>query len=98
MKIAIDARFLGPEGTGIGRYTEELLRELEKIDKIKEYHILLRSNNFDIFKPQAKNFHRVLADVHWYSPKEQVIIPRILRRIDPDLTHFPYDAPPLFSP
>src|SRR2546429_7734202 len=98
MKIAIDARFLGPDGTGIGRYTEELVRQLEQLDKANQYHILLRAANFDLFQPISPNFHRVLADVHWYSPKEQLVIPRILRRLSPDLTHFPYDAPPIFAP
>lgn len=98
MKIAIDARFLGPEGTGIGRYTEELVRELEKIDKINEYYILLRAANFDIWKPTSPNFNRVLADVRWYTPQEQMAIPRILRKIKPDVTHFPANAAPLLAP
>lgn len=98
MKIAIDARFLGPEGTGMGRYTEELVRQLEKIDKLNEYHILLRTANFDIWQPNSPNFHRVLADVHWYTPKEQIVIPKILRKLSPDLTHFPANAAPLLAP
>ena len=32
MRIGIDARFLGPGGTGIGRYTQKLIENLEKID------------------------------------------------------------------
>jgi glycosyltransferase involved in cell wall biosynthesis len=98
MKIAIDARFLGPEGTGIGRYVEELVRELEKIDQINKYYVLLKSSNFDIWKPLKPNFHRVLADARWYTPKEQFLIPQVLRKINPDLTHFPANAAPIITP
>ncbi len=44
MKIAIDARFFGPEGTGIGKYTEKLIENLQKLDRKNEYHIILRKN------------------------------------------------------
>ena len=30
MRIGIDARFYGPTGKGIGRYTQELIANLEK--------------------------------------------------------------------
>jgi glycosyltransferase involved in cell wall biosynthesis len=97
MKIAIDARFIGPDGTGIGRYTQELVDNLETIDQTNEYWLLLRQANFDLVNPANPKFHKVLADAPWYSPQEQVVIPKALRQINPDLTHFPYDAPPLLS-
>ena len=55
MRIAIDARFLGPEGTGIGKYTEKLLENLQILDSENEYKVLLRRNNFSLFKPKSKN-------------------------------------------
>lgn len=90
MKVAIDARFLGPEGTGIGRYTEKLLENLQALDKVNEYWILLRSSNFDLFQPFNPNFKKALADAKWYSVKEQLVIPRILFSLKPDLVHFPH--------
>ena len=39
MKIGIDARFLGPKGTGLGRYVQELIANLEILDKKNEYII-----------------------------------------------------------
>jgi len=31
MRIGIDARFFGPIGKGLGRYTQKLIENLEKI-------------------------------------------------------------------
>lgn len=105
MKIAIDARFLGPAGTGLGKYAEKLLENLEKIDPSSlrssgqvhnEYFILLKKNNFNLFNPKASNFHKVLADIPWYSISEQIQIPKILSKIKPDLTHFCHFNVPIF--
>lgn len=40
MKIGIDAQFFGPKDRGLGRYTENLIRNLKKIDKKNQYFIL----------------------------------------------------------
>ncbi len=98
MKVAIDARFFGPEGTGIGRYVEKLLENLEKIDHKNDYYILLKSSNFNLYNPKSKNFKKVLADANWYSLKEQILIPRILRKIKPDLVHFCHYNVPFLLP
>jgi glycosyltransferase involved in cell wall biosynthesis len=98
MKIAIDARFFGPEGTGIGKYTEKLIENLQKLDRKNEYHIILRKNNWHLFKPEADNFRKVLADARWYSLKEQVLLPAVLTRLKPDLVHFPHFNIPLLYP
>lgn len=90
MKILIDARFLGPEGTGIGRYVGKLLENLEAIDKKNDYWIVLRSSNFDLYRPKNPNFRKVIADVRWYSIREQLLIPKVLLTIRPDLVHFPH--------
>ena len=47
MRIGIDARFYGSVGKGLGRYTERLVHELEKIDTENEYFIFLCPENFD---------------------------------------------------
>ncbi len=94
MKIVIDGRFLGPEGLGIGKYVEQLLSNLEKIDNKNEYSVLLRKENYHQFKP-GRNFEKVLADANWYSSKEQILIPRILSKEKPDLVHFTHFNVPL---
>ena len=98
MKIIIDGRFLGPEGTGIGRYTEKLLENLQVIDRVNEYWVMLRPNNFDLFQPTNPNFRKVLADAKWYTVKEQVAVPKILFSIKPDLVHFPHFNIPVTYP
>jgi glycosyltransferase involved in cell wall biosynthesis len=98
MKIAIDARFFGPEGTGIGKYTEKLVENLQKLDDRNEYFIILRKNNWRLFNPTASNFKKVLADARGYSLKEQVLLPAVLLKIKPDLVHFPHFNIPLLYP
>lgn len=98
MKIVIDARFLGPEGTGIGKYTEKLLENLQEIDKQNDYSVLLSRKNFDLFSPRDKNFRKILADSRWYTLKEQVLLPAVLTKLHPDLVHFPHFNAPLLYP
>lgn len=95
MKIGIDARFVGPEGTGLGKYTEELLKSLQKIDKINEYFVFLRQQNWDHLKFTSKNFQKVLADVSWYSFEEQLKMPAIFKKANLDLLHIPHFNVPL---
>jgi len=98
MKIAIDARFLGPEGTGIGKYIEKLLENLQNLDSENEYVVILRRTNFNLFNQKAKNFKKIMADSSWYTLKEQVLLPAVLSKIRPDLVHFPHFNVPLLYP
>lgn len=88
MKIGIDARFFGTSGKGLGRYTQKLVEELEKIDHHNQYYIFLNKHNFDEYTPKNPNFHKVLANIPWYSWQEQIIFPRILDKYKLDLMHF----------
>lgn len=96
MKIGIDARFFGPFGKGLGRYTQKLIEYLEKIDLKNQYIIYLRRENFDDYQPQAPNFQKKLADVPWYTLKEQIEMPKILKKEKFDLVHFPHFNVPYF--
>lgn len=98
MRIGIDARFYGPEGTGIGRYVEKLLENLELIDSTDDYFVFLRSANFRLYNPKKANFHKLTADARWYGIKEQVIMPAVLSRQKLDLVHFPHFNVPLLYP
>lgn len=88
MRIAVDARFVGPQQTGLGRYAEELLRALEKTDRENQYSVLLRREALNYYRPQAPNFQVIEADFLWYTFREQIGIPKVLRRLRPDLVHF----------
>lgn len=90
MRIGIDARFLGPEGTGIGRYVDRLIENLEKIDKNNYYIVFLRKANWHLFNSRSENFSKVLCDAHWYTLKEQLILPLVAGRAKLDLLHIPH--------
>lgn len=96
MRIGLDARFYGPTGKGIGRYLEKLIARLEKLDTENEYFIFLRQENFDLYKSQNNNFHKVLANYPWYSWQEQILLPIKLKKYKLDLVHFPHFNVPIF--
>ncbi|HEX8974509.1 MAG TPA: glycosyltransferase family 1 protein [Patescibacteria group bacterium] len=94
-RIGIDARFFGSLGKGLGRYTQKLIENLERIDRENQYVVFLRKDNFDEYVPKNPNFHKVLADYRWYTFSEQLFFPRLLKKHDLDLVHFPHFNVPL---
>lgn len=96
MRIGIDARFLGPEGTGIGRVLTKLLTQLEHLDRSNDYVVFLRKANWNRFTSLEPNFHKVLADVPWYSLKEQLLLPRLFGKEELDLLFVPHLNIPIF--
>jgi len=89
MRIGIDARFFGPKEKGLGIYVQKLIEGLERNDDGKhQFFIFLRKDRFSEFQPRKKNFHKVLADFHWYGWKEQFIYPFFLNKYNLDLMHF----------
>jgi len=96
VKIGIDARFLGRENSGLGRYTKNLLEFLQKIDKKNQYFTFLRPKVYKIFSPTNKNFKKILANFVHYSLKEQMLFPFYLYRNKLDLMHFLHFNLPVF--
>lgn len=96
MRIGIDARFYGPIGKGLGRYTQKLIENLEKIDQTNQYFIFLKKENFDEYQPKNPNFKKVLADYRWYTFVEQLKFPWLLRKYKLDLVHFTHFNVPFF--
>ncbi|MFA9262109.1 MAG: glycosyltransferase family 4 protein [Undibacterium sp.] len=90
MRIGIDARFYGSLGKGLGRYTEKLITQLERLDDAVEYVIFLRRENFDEYQPKSRRFKKILADYPWYGWREQILFPRLLKEQRLDLIHFPH--------
>lgn len=86
MKIVIDARM--NSWPGIGRYSRNLLEQLQKLDERNEYLVLLRSADFKTWQPSNERFTGVAADFEPYSLAEQLQLPRLIRRLKPDLVHF----------
>lgn len=98
MHIGIDARFLGSASKGLGRYTEELVRNLERIEDDATYTVFLRKDNWDVWTPKDSRFTKRLADYRWYSLEEQFYFPKELKKAQCDLYHFPHFNVPLFAP
>lgn len=95
-KIGIDARFFGPKDKGFGRYTENLVKNLEKIDKNNQYFIFLRKDSWEEYQPENQNFKKVLMNYKWYSWKEQFLMARKLKKHKLDLMHFTHFNVPIF--
>lgn len=94
MRIGIDAR---NDGTGVGRYTFSLIRELARIDGQNEYVLFLRRQRFATFASPAPNFRAVEADVPWFTVREQLVLPRLVARERLDLVHYPHLTVPLLE-
>jgi glycosyltransferase involved in cell wall biosynthesis len=94
MRILIDARLYGPENTGNGRYTMNLLENLIKLDVENDYVIFLRKANFDkLIVP--KKWQKVMADFKHYSFEEQFRLPFLISKYKPDVVHFPHFNVPI---
>lgn len=95
MRIAIDCRFWGPSHTGLGVYTQQLVENLAKIDKENHYFLLLRPEAISVIT-LPENFQKIEVDAPAYSIKEQLMLPLVLYRINPDLVHFASINIPVF--
>jgi glycosyltransferase involved in cell wall biosynthesis len=95
-RIGIDARFYGPVGKGLGRYTKEVVDRILTLDKTNEYIIFLGEKNFSQFHPVNPRVKKVLARVRWYTLAEQIIMPALIKKEKIDLMHFPHFNVPWF--
>lgn len=94
MRIGIDAR---NDGTGVGRYTFSLIRELSRIDGRNEYVLFLRRQRFATFAAPGPNFRAVEADIPWFTVRDQLALPRLVARERLDLVHYPHLTVPLLE-
>lgn len=97
-RIGIDARFYGPLGKGLGRYTKETVDNILRLDPLNEYVIFLSKANFDELVTDNPRVKKVLADVRWYGLAEQLKMPGLIRKEKLDLMHFPHFNIAVFCP
>lgn len=90
MRIGIDARLWNE--SGVGRYTRNLVEQLQALDKNNEYILFIQEEDYESVKLKIKNskFSLIKTEVHWHSLSEQIKFPKILNRENLDLVHFPY--------
>lgn len=101
-KILFDGRFLSLSHAGIGRYSNELLKELLLADR-KQKYILVISPNACLDKELVRALNErdepveiVETSALHYSLAEQTSYLSLLNRLRPDLIHFPHFNHPIF--
>jgi glycosyltransferase involved in cell wall biosynthesis len=92
MKIGIDARMMGPESRGIGRYIERLLAHLAELDNENEYTVFVRTEAVNLVPKKMK---AVIADIRWYTLAEQTKLGKIFDAEKLDIVHVPHWNAPL---
>lgn len=99
LRIAIDARMLKPGNMhGIARYVYELLRGLSSRDSGFDYTVLVNRDSPLLAERWPSRFKFQIVNAGWISFREQVEIPRILKRNAIDLFHAPSFVAPLMVP
>ena len=95
MRIGIDCRFWSQ--TGVGRYTRNLVLELQKIDKKNQYVLFVLPQDYDEVKSLITNPSSLIikTNVEWHSLAEQIKFPSLLKKYNLDLVHFPYFSHPI---
>jgi glycosyltransferase involved in cell wall biosynthesis len=96
-RIGVDARFYGPVGKGLGRYTKEIVDNILRMDSENNYVIFLSPENYDLFSTEKENVKKVLVKSRWYSWSEQIIFPWQIRKEKLDLMHFTHFNAPILS-
>src|SRR3989304_9089699 len=86
-KILLDCRFWGPSHTGLGRYTQELVTAMLRL-KPRFKLVALASKKID-------GLETIVTKIPPYSYAEQWDLPKLIRKINPDLTHFLHFNMPL---
>ncbi len=96
MRIGIDGRLWNE--TGVGRYVRSLYHYLAQIDKENEYVWFLGRREYDSLVLPSPKWRKALAEVHWHTLAEQLVLPWIFYRERLDLLHFPYFSFPILYP
>jgi glycosyltransferase involved in cell wall biosynthesis len=99
MRIAIDARMIKPGSMhGIARYVYELLRGLSEKSGRHEYLVLVNADTPLHEESWSSLFEFVEVKSGWISFREQIELPRVLKKHRVDLFHSPSFVAPLLVP
>lgn len=99
MKILIDAHLSENKITGIGRYLNCLISELTNLDLSNEYIILINNHikeDHPLKTIQSPNIKTITVNLKGPTFKQNVIIPGILKKHNPDVYHHPHFDLPFF--
>jgi glycosyltransferase involved in cell wall biosynthesis len=103
MKIAIDARWIFPEISGIGNYTRQILTQFGRI--APQHQFLLLFNDAELMQRTlaetgVKDADNMKAEcLPWgvFSPKSQLLLPKYLKKNRVDVFHSPNYMIPLLA-
>lgn len=91
MKLSIDARGVNLyNGTGIGTYTENLVRELLSIDSENNYSLFWTGKNYDKYKKPNSNI--IFSSKRHGSFYENHFFPNYIKNNNIDLHHIPQNG------
>ncbi len=96
MKIAFDLRRI--KNPGIGRYMKCLVEAVVAQSPEHEYLLIMPPDGEDMVTVQAASVAKISPVLKYYSVREQIELPRILRRHKVDLLHSPHFLLPLIRP
>jgi glycosyltransferase involved in cell wall biosynthesis len=96
MKIAFDLRRI--RNPGIGRYMKCLTEAVIADAPEHEYLLILPPGDEALIQTQQAGVEKISPSLKYYSLREQVELPRILRRHKADLLHSPHFLLPLIRP
>jgi len=91
-KVVIDARMYGLEHAGIGRYVTNLLKGIAQLKekRLSFSFLVLKEKEDRIRTDLGERFEYLPVKSGHYSFREQIEIPLVLKRAQPDLVHFPH--------
>ena len=93
MKIAIDARWIFPQISGIGNYTRQLIGQLAMLDRKNRYVLLFKDAEVcdrtirETALESAPNFETCLLHYGVFSPVNQILLPFLLREQGCEVYH-----------
>lgn len=96
MRIGIDARML--RYSGIGKYIQNLIENLAKIDRKNQYILFCKEADLRICKIKQENFNFRVVKTPLFSLREQLSLPTMIKKNRLDIFHTPHFNIPLFSP
>jgi glycosyltransferase involved in cell wall biosynthesis len=96
MKIALDLRRIN--NPGIGRYMKCLAQAVLAQAPEHEYLLILPRDAGDAVSAGNGQVEKIFPGIKYYSVREQLELPRILRRHKVDLLHSPHFNLPLLRP
>jgi hypothetical protein len=96
MKVAIDLTGLCRVMTGTERYSLEMARHLLTRERGIQFSLLFRKSVPSEFRSDEEHVHVYLSPFRSQLLTEQLWIPFVLHRLQPDLVHFPFFPPSPF--